>query len=36
MLSQVVRAKLIAVFGTFDSLDKRRLASGNEPDNQIG
>ena len=33
---QVARAKLLAVFGTFDSLDKRRLASGNEPDNQIG
>ena len=35
-LPQVARAKLLAVFGTFDSLDKRRLASGNEPDNQIG
>ena len=35
-LPQVARAKLLAVFGTFDSLDKRRLAPGNEPDNQIG
>ena len=35
-LPQVARAKLLAVFGTFDSLDKRCLAPGNEPDDQIG
>ena len=35
-LPQVARAKLLAVFGALDSLDKRRLASGNEPDDQIG
>ena len=33
---QVARTKLLAILGTFDCLDKRRLASGNEPDNQIG
>ena len=36
MFPQVTRAKFLAILGTFDSLDKRPLASGNESDNQIG
>ena len=36
MFPQVTRAKFLAILGTFDSPGKRRLASSNEPDNQIG